>query len=226
MWCVGSSSSTLESWSFANMIFPRSRSLNDVCQTKVGPCFNPPKQFGSAEDRAPGGSPLSETVSRPTMASEADCVRDAVVRFLATKPRADALQQLRAIFTQAAATVPTVMQLLAEVCHTGLEPWTSKLQTVLLLICASPALDSTPTTCSCMSSRHWTTILSMRSSRSSVSSGATPISRRGYSCTSSSGCLTGAARDQAPDRHDVSRVAAQGEHGVYQSSCCQAILSP
>ena len=58
------------------------------------------------------------------MASEAECVRDAVVRFLASKPRADALQQLQAIFTQAAAKVPTVMQLLAEVRHTGPKPQT------------------------------------------------------------------------------------------------------
>ena len=49
---------------------------------------------------------------------DAECVRDAVVRFLASKPRADALQQLQAIFKCAAAKVPTVMQLLAEVRHT------------------------------------------------------------------------------------------------------------
>ena len=187
---------------------------------------------------------MSATVSQPTMASEAECVRDAVVRFLASKPRADALQQLQAIITQAAATVPTVMQLLAEVRHTVYSmPDRSRRYSIQYAIqasnhprlansrecCyshASPALDSMPTTCSCTSSRRSTTILSTRSCRSSASIGATPISRRGYSCTSSSGCLTGAARDQAPDRHDVSRVAAQGEHGVYQSSCCQAILSP
>ena len=113
------------------------------------------------------------------------------------------------------------------VCHTGFEPpQTSKLQRVLLLTRASPALDSMPTTCSCTSSRRSTTILSTRSCRSSASSGATPTSRRGCWCTSSSGQLTGAARYQAADRRDVSRVAAHGEHGVCQSLCCQAILSP
>ena len=63
------------------------------------------------------------------MASEAECVRDAVVRFLASKPRADALQQLQAIVTQAAATVPSVMQLLAEVRHTVYEPQTGLAET-------------------------------------------------------------------------------------------------
>ena len=71
---------------------------------------------------------LSATVSH-TMASEAECVRDAVVRFLASKPRADALQQLQAIVTQAAATVPSVMQLLAEVRHTVYEPQTGLAET-------------------------------------------------------------------------------------------------
>ena len=86
---------------------------------------------------------MSATVSRPTMASEAECVRDAVVRFLASKPRADALQQLQAIFTQAAATVPTVMQLLAEVRHGGLEPLSSAVssRTVWSMPCRPRTLD-------------------------------------------------------------------------------------
>lgn len=109
----------------------------------------PPRHFFRRETRtpsraeAPGALPLSATVSRPTMASEAECVRDAVVRFLASKPRADALQQLQAIFTCAAAKVRTVMQLLAEVRHGGLEPLSSAVssRTVWSMPCRPRTLD-------------------------------------------------------------------------------------
>ena len=53
----------------------------------------------------------------------AECVRHAAVRFLASMPRADALRKLNVIMAQAVATVPTVMQLLAEL---GLEEKASK----------------------------------------------------------------------------------------------------